>query len=130
MAGGEDNLVLQQRLRAAVFYTVGRICEEHSTRMNTTFTKSFIATVAETTFRQLQSMSLDLEAFAKHAKRSTIQPDDVLLLVRKSQRLYEHMKDISDGQAAEKKERKKTTGKGKPGKKSKVVVVEDDMDFA
>ena len=40
---------------------------------------------------------------------------------------YDYMKDIGDGQAADKKERKKAPGK-KAGKKSKVNRLEEDDD--
>ena len=33
----------------------------------------------------------DLEAFAKHAKRSTVQADDVKLLVRRNKGLVSHI---------------------------------------
>lgn len=53
-----------QRLKAAVHYTVGRICEESDA--DVTFTKQTIAALTEATYRQIQTYAVDLELFAKY----------------------------------------------------------------
>ncbi len=60
-------LSFTQRLKAAVHYTVSRICDEVGAESNVdvTFTRQFKAALAEATFRQSQRFSVDLELFAK-----------------------------------------------------------------
>ncbi|GCC34149.1 hypothetical protein chiPu_0012622 [Chiloscyllium punctatum] len=81
---GEDS---KYRLRAAVHYTVGCLCEEVGVDKGTEFSKQTIAALAETTFRQCENFATDLELFAKHGKRTTVNTDDVKLLARRSKAL-------------------------------------------
>ena len=53
-----------------------------------------------------ESVSQDLENFAKHAGRSTVTTDDVLLVTRRNDALYDIMKEFIDKEKA-------TSGKGK-----------------
>ena len=82
-------------MKAALHYTVGKICEEVGEETNLRYSKQFIAALAETTFKQIDSFATDLELFAKHAKRTVINSDDVVLLSRRSSVLNEHMKEKS-----------------------------------
>ncbi|XP_068745393.1 centromere protein S-like [Montipora capricornis] len=115
-----EALAHQQRLRAAVHFTVGRICENTGQETGLQFSRKFIAALTETTFKQCESFATDLELFAKHAKRSQINCDDVLLLSRKSSTLAAHMegksKELSKAHEAEKANRKQ-----KKAKKSKMA---------
>ncbi len=52
-----------QRLKAALHYTVGLVCSEHT---ETTFSRELVALVTETAFNQCQLLARDLEAFAKY----------------------------------------------------------------
>ena len=52
-----------QRLKAALHYTVGRVCEEVE---DVTFSRELIATISETAFRQCQVLATDLEQFARY----------------------------------------------------------------
>jgi hypothetical protein len=54
----------------------------------------------------LESVSQDLESFAKHAGRSTVTTDDVLLVTRRNDALHDIMKEFIDKEKA-------ATGKGK-----------------
>uniref|UniRef100_A0A803TLQ4 Centromere protein S n=1 Tax=Anolis carolinensis TaxID=28377 RepID=A0A803TLQ4_ANOCA len=76
-----------QRLRAAVHYTVGCLCEEVSKDKETQFSKQAIACISEITFRQCEMFAKDLEMFARHAKRTTVNVEDVKLLARRSNSL-------------------------------------------
>jgi len=115
MAEGDeeyDKLVEIQRLKAAIHFTVGQICEENEKDLK--FTKPFIAAVAEATYRFSQTMARDLELFAKHAKRTTVNADDVLLFCRKSKTLSDHLHQKNtermterEEQGAKRKEKKK-----------------------
>jgi centromere protein S len=52
-----------------------------------------------------ENVAQDLESFAKHAGRSTITTDDVLLITRRNDALHDIMKDFVDKEKA-------VTGKG------------------
>lgn len=56
---------VQQRLKAALHYTVGRICEQHEQETGIKCSKQFIAALNETTFKYSEMMAKDLESFAK-----------------------------------------------------------------
>ncbi|XP_057552073.1 centromere protein S isoform X5 [Hippopotamus amphibius kiboko] len=77
----------RQRLKAAVHYTVGCLCEEVASDKEMQFSKQTIAAISEVTFRQCENFAKDLEMFARHAKRSTINTEDVKLLARRSNSL-------------------------------------------
>ncbi|XP_067873051.1 centromere protein S [Heterodontus francisci] len=106
-----------QRLRAAVHYTVGCLCQEVGEDKEIEFSKQTIAAIAETTFRQCENFAKDLELFAKHGKRTTVNTDDVKLLARRSKALLnfitEKCNDLASSNAEQKEKKTVTTGKGK-----------------
>lgn len=99
-----ENVVKTKRLKAAVHYTTGKICEDCEADLEIKYTPQFIASVSETIFRCSERMAIDLEAFAKHGKRTTINSDDVLLLARKTKNLASYMRDLKDSLTATKEE--------------------------
>eukprot|EP00920_Eleutheroschizon_duboscqi_P027329 GHVT01066908.1.p1 GENE.GHVT01066908.1~~GHVT01066908.1.p1 ORF type:complete len:140 (-),score=15.65 GHVT01066908.1:393-812(-) len=109
-----DKLLYTQRLKAAVHYTVGKICEDEAADLDVTFSRQFIAVLAEATFKQCQVMAKDLEQFAKHAKRTTINADDVKLLIRKSPALLDHINSMHESEVSRKEQKTKRTKKRKP----------------
>uniref|UniRef100_A0A8C6GYX2 Centromere protein S n=1 Tax=Mus spicilegus TaxID=10103 RepID=A0A8C6GYX2_MUSSI len=80
-------LVSPQRLKAAVHYTVGCLCQEVTLDKQVNFSKQTIAAISEVTFRQCENFAKDLEMFARHAKRSTVTTEDVKLLARRNNSL-------------------------------------------
>ncbi|XP_016070196.1 PREDICTED: centromere protein S-like [Miniopterus natalensis] len=80
-----------QRLKAAVHYTVGCLCEEIASDKEVRLSKQTIAAISEVTFRQCENFAQDLEMFARHAKRSTINTEDVKLLARRSNSLLKYI---------------------------------------
>lgn len=81
----------KEQLKAAIHYAIGKKCqqlEEDDNENNESpvgpFTKGFIALLSETTTETLQLFTQDVEAFARHGKRSTINTDDVKLLCRRN----------------------------------------------
>ncbi|SCU84225.1 LAMI_0C06722g1_1 [Lachancea mirantina] len=50
----------------------------------TAYSPKFVNALVELTFTQLVEVGCDLEAFARHAGRATINVDDMMLVVRKS----------------------------------------------
>uniref|UniRef100_UPI00398F44CC centromere protein S n=1 Tax=Pristiophorus japonicus TaxID=55135 RepID=UPI00398F44CC len=106
-----------QRLRAAVHYTVGCLCQEVGEDKQIEFSKQTIAAIAETTFRQCENFATDLELFAKHGKRTTVNTDDVKLLARRSKALLnfivEQCNDLASSNAVQKEKKSVAAGKGK-----------------
>ncbi|XP_060252481.1 centromere protein S isoform X1 [Ovis aries] len=83
----QQSFSYRQRLKAAVHYTVGCLCEEVSSDKDMQFSKQTIAAISEVTFGQCENFAKDLEMFARHAKRSTVNTEDVKLLARRSHSL-------------------------------------------
>ncbi|KAM4613261.1 centromere protein S [Polymixia lowei] len=104
---------LHQRLRASVHYTVGRLCQKVGEDHRREFSRHVIAAIAETTFRQCEIFAKDLEAFARHAKRSTVSPEDVKLAARRSTALLKFIQMKSEALNQEQRDLKKNTGKRK-----------------
>ncbi|XP_077105773.1 centromere protein S [Ranitomeya variabilis] len=111
----ERRLQNNQPLRAAVHYTVGGLCQEIAEEKHVTFSKQAVAAISEITFRQCETFAKDLEMFARHAKRSTINMEDVKLLCRRSRSLLHHISTFSDEIAAnnQRAKRKKSVSAGK-----------------
>ncbi|KAH7052878.1 kinetochore component CENP-S-domain-containing protein [Linnemannia elongata] len=86
----------RERLKAAVWFTVGEICNAEKERLNVAITPQLIASLAEIVFAQAETLGKDLEMFAKHAKRSTVNVDDVKLAARRNSSLYELMAAEAD----------------------------------
>eukprot|EP00128_Syssomonas_multiformis_P007427 Colp12_sorted_trinity150504_noHs@16196 len=107
----EQDYANEQRLKAAVHYTVGKICEKKGDELGVTFSKPLMAVLAQVTFKQVEELALDLELFAKHAKRSTVQIEDVKLCARKSDSLSKHIAQYSEGLLAESNDRKAVASK-------------------
>uniref|UniRef100_A0A087YDT7 Centromere protein S n=1 Tax=Poecilia formosa TaxID=48698 RepID=A0A087YDT7_POEFO len=109
-----DKEETRQRLKAAVHYTVGRLCQKIGEDHRREFSRQTIAAIAETTFRECDIFAKDLEAFARHAKRSTVSSEDVKLLARRSSALSNHIQNKSEELAQEQRDsRKKSTVKRK-----------------
>ncbi|KAG8568380.1 hypothetical protein GDO81_013975 [Engystomops pustulosus] len=135
MAEDDDQrLSHTQRLKAAVHFTVGGLCQEISEDKQVNFSKQAIAALSEITFRQCETFAKDLEMFARHGKRSTINMDDVKLLSRRSRSLYTHICAYSDEIAASNleqkgKRKKKSVSGGKRRSDGDSVAVEsEDME--
>ncbi|KAJ3308831.1 hypothetical protein HDU76_003799 [Blyttiomyces sp. JEL0837] len=94
------------RIKAAVHYTVGKICEEYEKEHNAKCTPQFIHSLASIVHHQAETMVLDLAAFAKHAKRQQVNADDVRLLVRRNDGLVKMLNDYADDLKETKKKRK------------------------
>uniref|UniRef100_A0A3B1KIY8 Centromere protein S n=1 Tax=Astyanax mexicanus TaxID=7994 RepID=A0A3B1KIY8_ASTMX len=54
-----------QRLKAAVHYTVGKICKNLTSEYEREFSRQAVAAMAEITFRQCDTFAKDLEAFTR-----------------------------------------------------------------
>ncbi|BGP04851.1 hypothetical protein JCM10049v2_000653 [Rhodotorula toruloides] len=88
-----DEPLSRQSLKAAVWYTVTKIAQEEGAALELSLpfaaSEHFVATLAEVVFQQALSLGKDLERFANHAGRLTINVDDVKLAARRNEPLYE-----------------------------------------
>jgi centromere protein S len=98
-----EDVEYRQRLKAAVHYTVGKICEEvtltGTAPAGMKFSRHFVAMLSETTFKQCESLAVDLESFARHARRSTVNSEDVKLSARRNESLRQYIESLADQRA-------------------------------
>ncbi|RFU29717.1 hypothetical protein B7463_g6590, partial [Scytalidium lignicola] len=99
---------LQEQLKAALWFSVGKIVDEETAQLSTSATPQFIGALTEMVWTQIENIALDLENFSRHAGRTTINTDDVLLITRRNDALNEIMQDFIDREKA-----KTVKGKGK-----------------
>uniref|UniRef100_A0A060SZ59 ARAD1A17798p n=1 Tax=Blastobotrys adeninivorans TaxID=409370 RepID=A0A060SZ59_BLAAD len=71
---------LRTEVWAAVMEIVSQACEELDIDASTQFQTS----LAEVVFKQALSLGQDLEGFARHAKRKTVNLDDVRMMCRRN----------------------------------------------
>ncbi|KAM6296261.1 centromere protein S [Aegotheles albertisi] len=132
-AGGEERVLLIQRLKAAVHYTAGCLCQEVAEDKGVQFSKQSIAALSEITFRQCETFARDLEMFARHAKRSTVTTEDVKLLARRSSSLLKYITQKSEELASsnmEQKEKKKKKGGITSGEQAAAMMEREDSKMA
>ncbi|KAG1938916.1 protein MHF1 [Pimephales promelas] len=115
-----------QRLKAAVHYTVGSLCQHIAADCEKQITKQTIAAIAETAFRQCDIFAKDLEAFARHAKRHTVTMDDVKLTARRTTALYNYITKKSEELALNNQELKEKRKKNAAKRKSKDMEAEEE----
>ncbi|KAH0539068.1 hypothetical protein FGG08_004366 [Glutinoglossum americanum] len=90
---------LQKRLKSALWFSLGKIVDEESLRFDVNATPQFIAAFSMLVWTQIvsqENVSRDLESFAKHAGRRTINVDDVMLLSRRNEGLETLMREFLD----------------------------------
>ncbi|NWI64256.1 CENPS protein, partial [Todus mexicanus] len=102
-----------QRLKAAVHYTVGCLCQEVAEDKDMEFSKQTIAAIAEITFRQCGVFLI----LCRHAKRSTVTTEDVKLLARRSSSLLKYItqksEELTSSHMEQKKKKKSSAVKGR-----------------
>ncbi|XP_053609527.1 centromere protein S-like [Plodia interpunctella] len=107
-----ENLSPKQKVRVSLHRDIRTICTETCHLMGLDITKSAMEIVSELVYKKLIIYGTDLEAFAKHAKRTVINADDVKLLVRRNPSLKTHLN--ANQPAAKDKRRKTVTPASKP----------------
>ncbi|NWR45933.1 CENPS protein, partial [Regulus satrapa] len=123
-----------QRLKAAVHYTVGCLCQEVEEGKDVQFSKQSIAAISEITFRQCVVFFI----LCRHAKRTTVTTEDVKLLARRSNSLLKYITQKSEELASsnmeqkEKKKKKSSAAKGErtPGEQEESVTENEDSNTA
>ncbi|KAL9008219.1 MAG: hypothetical protein Q9173_006635 [Seirophora scorigena] len=101
MAGDEDE-ALEERLKAALWLSVGKIVDEEMLKLGLNATPQFIGALTEMLWAQIENASEDLQSFAKHAGRQTISAEDVLLLARRNEGLETILRNCLDQQPSAK----------------------------
>ncbi|KAI4902102.1 hypothetical protein NFI96_013179 [Prochilodus magdalenae] len=119
MAATDEKEAYSQRLKAAVHYTVGKLCQQVAEDHEKEISRQTVAAIAEITFRQCDIFAKDLEAFARHAKRQTVTVDDVKLIARRSTALSNYIQQKSEELAPRNQEQKEKRKKNAAKKKTK-----------
>jgi centromere protein S len=92
MAGqDDDDNTKEVKLKAALWYSIGQTIDSVAVAQDINATPHFIGGLSEMVWGQIQNVAQDLEAFAKHNGRTTINTKDVLLLSRRNEGLAEHL---------------------------------------
>ncbi|OCK88663.1 uncharacterized protein K441DRAFT_587642, partial [Cenococcum geophilum 1.58] len=112
-----------QRLKSALWYSIGQFIDEECLRQNLNATPQFIGALTEmvwtqigttdTPLRQYSNTSRDLETFAKHASRSTVNTSDVMLLARRNEGLETVLRGFVEEMRAKDGRKNTTVVKGK-----------------
>ncbi|KAL8909527.1 MAG: hypothetical protein Q9207_000207 [Kuettlingeria erythrocarpa] len=97
MADNEDE-ALEDRLKAALWFSIGKIVDEETLKLGVNATPQFIGALTEMVWAQIQNVSEDLQSFAKHAGRQVISAEDVLLLARRNEGLETILRKCLDQQ--------------------------------
>jgi hypothetical protein len=109
---------MYQRLKSALWYSIGQFVDEKSLDNDLNATPQFIGALTELVYTQIgmylftshlvasltrpANTARDLEVFSKHAGRRTINTDDVLLLGRRNEQLQAMLeKELEDIRSAE-----------------------------
>ncbi|KAF2239540.1 hypothetical protein EV356DRAFT_572335 [Viridothelium virens] len=115
MAQDADPAATEERLKSALWYSIGRIVDEDSLGLKVNATPQFIAALMEMTWAQIENVAKDLECFARHGNRYSINVSDVLLLARRNEGLETVLKQYAEElQAA-----RVTASDARPGPMSK-----------
>ncbi|KAH4174290.1 hypothetical protein HBI25_033990 [Parastagonospora nodorum] len=122
MASTDATAEREERLKSALWYTIGQYIDEECLTSDLNATPQFIGALTELVYTQIANTSHDLEVFAKHAGRKAINTDDVMLLTRRNDALESMLKgELERMQSAEgrgdvgggEKKKGRPVGKGK-----------------
>jgi len=101
MAAPESNEVdLDERLKSALWLSIGKIVDDETLKLGVDATPQFIGALTEMVWAQIETVGQDLESFAKHAGRSTINVSDVMLLARRNEGLESILRAFTDQERA------------------------------
>ncbi|KAG9231878.1 kinetochore component CENP-S-domain-containing protein [Amylocarpus encephaloides] len=109
---------LRERLKASLWFSIGKIVDEETLRLNTSATPQFIGALTEMVWAQIENVAKDLESFSRHAGRTTVTTDDVLLITRRNEALHGIIRDFIEKDRAE---TTKETGVGGRAGRAKTV---------
>ncbi|EPS33041.1 hypothetical protein PDE_08002 [Penicillium oxalicum 114-2] len=92
---------LEERLKSALWLSIGKIVDEETMKLGVNATPQFIGALTEMVWSQIETVGQDLESFAKHAGRSTINVSDVMLLARRNEGLESILRAFVEQQREE-----------------------------
>jgi len=104
-----------QRLVAALSLSVHSLAGEVGALQGVSFSPATQATITELLAEKVGRSAQDLEAFAQHAKRTTITSDDVKLLTRRNPELNARVTALAREQGSGASGARKTGGGSGPG---------------
>ncbi|KAK4506889.1 hypothetical protein PRZ48_000622 [Zasmidium cellare] len=99
----QHNNANEERLKAALWHSIGKTVDAVVLENNINATPQFIGSLTELVHAKITTAATDLEAFAKHADRSTINSKDVLLLARNNEGLEDILKEKAEAVRKSKK---------------------------
>ncbi|KAL4907127.1 hypothetical protein BDW74DRAFT_121229 [Aspergillus multicolor] len=99
-----EDVGLEERLKSALWLSIGKIVDEETIKLGMNATPQFIGALTELVWVQIETASQDLESFAKHAGRSTINVSDVMMLARRNEGLESILRTFFDRQREQEKE--------------------------
>ncbi|KAK9700918.1 CENP-S protein [Popillia japonica] len=108
-----------KKLRSGIHLDTKQISKDVSKELEIDFDEAAVELVGEMVFKKLLLYGSDLEAFCKHARRSTVTPDDVKLLCRNNASLkvfLEHECPTARNEVTNLKNKRKVTA----------IVINDD----
>ncbi|KAJ8097509.1 kinetochore component CENP-S-domain-containing protein [Lipomyces tetrasporus] len=105
MSVAPDN-ELRQRLKSAIWYTVGKIVDEECLQLNVNATPQYIAALTELVYTQAVTLATDIESFAHHARRKVISTEDVLMMCRRNDGLRDVLEEFVEELESKKREQK------------------------
>ncbi|KAL5338321.1 kinetochore component CENP-S-domain-containing protein [Aspergillus crustosus] len=91
-----EDVGLEERLKSALWLSIGKIVDEETIKLGVNATPQFIGALTELVWAQIETASQDLESFAKHAGRSTVNVSDVMMLARRNEGLESILRAFVD----------------------------------
>ncbi|GJQ86896.1 hypothetical protein Trydic_g19558 [Trypoxylus dichotomus] len=85
----------EKKLKSGIYLDVKEICKDVGKEFQVEFDQTASDLIAEMVWKKILLYGADLEAFSKHAERSTITVDDVKLLCRRNTSLREFIEKES-----------------------------------
>lgn len=93
----------EERLKAALWHSTGKAVDAVAVENNFNATPQFIGSLTELVHSKITTAATDLERFAKHADRLTINSKDVQLLARNNEALESILKEKAENVRKSKK---------------------------
>ncbi|BFZ23752.1 hypothetical protein BsWGS_26791 [Bradybaena similaris] len=97
----------EQKLKASMYHSMKQIAKEVEEEMGVPISAQVLATLSETLAHQVEVYATDLENFAKHARRTKVNVDDVKLLARRNGTLLQHLNSKVSEKAAQQELKRK-----------------------
>ncbi|KAF2862520.1 hypothetical protein K470DRAFT_173946 [Piedraia hortae CBS 480.64] len=84
------------QLKSALWFSIGQTVDAVGMTQDCNASPHFIGGLSELVWAQIENAACDLEAFARHAGRSTICDKDVILLARRNEGLERVLSTTAD----------------------------------